>query len=87
MGQVAYPYWSSDSQCIYFNNPTVKAMPVYRICLSDRKPEYIVGLSEAARPAVGSFGWWTGLGPDDSILAARDTGIEEIYALDTKFPQ
>jgi hypothetical protein len=34
---------------------------------------------------MGRFGWWTGLGPDDSVLAIRDISIEEIYALDLNF--
>lgn len=29
-------------------------------------------------------GWWTGLDP--MILATRDIGIQEIYALHTRFP-
>jgi len=83
---VAYPNWSKDGKCVYFNNSFVKALPEYRICLNDRKVEHIVDLSEAGNLAQGRFGWWTGLGPDDSILGQRDISVEEIYALDTKFP-
>lgn len=46
----------------------------------------IVNLSDVGKFATGNFGVWTGLGPDDSILAIRDIGIQEIYALDTRFP-
>jgi hypothetical protein len=81
-----YPNWSHDGKCVYFNNPFDKTLPVYRICLNNRKLEHIVDLSQAGNLAQGRFGWWTGLGPDDSILGTRDIGIEEIYALDTKFP-
>jgi hypothetical protein len=37
---------------------------------------------------VEAFGsWeWTGLAPDGSILALRDTSTQEIYALDVKWP-
>jgi eukaryotic-like serine/threonine-protein kinase len=83
---VAYPNWSKDGKCVYFNNSFVKALPEYRICLNDRKVEHIVDLSEAGNLAQGRFGWWTGLGADDSILGQRDISVEEIYALDTKFP-
>jgi hypothetical protein len=83
---VAYPNWSKDGKCVYFNNSFLKALPEYRICLNDRKAEHIVDLSEAGNLARGRFGWWTGLGPDDSILGQRDISVEEIYALDTKFP-
>jgi hypothetical protein len=33
-----------------------------------------------------SFGYWTGLGPDDSILALRDISQQDLYALEMKFP-
>lgn len=79
--------WSRDGKCVYFNDFSVKALPEYRICLNDdRKVEHIVSLSEAGNLAQGRFGWWTGLGPDDSILGQRDISLEEIYALETKFP-
>jgi len=84
--EVDYPNWSEDGKCVYFNEAHVRGLPVYRVCLSDRKPEHIVDLSQGGRLAMGRFGWWTGLGPDDSILAARDIGIQEIYALHVKFP-
>ena len=85
--QPSYPAWSHDGKCVYFANPYWDPKePVYRICLNDRKLEHIVDLSDAGRLAEGQFGRWTGLAPDDSILGTRDISIEEIYALDTKFP-
>jgi Tol biopolymer transport system component/DNA-binding winged helix-turn-helix (wHTH) protein len=77
-----YQNWSHDGKCIYFVDAFQKEIPVYRVCLSDRKLEHVADLSLAGDLAP----WWTGLAPDDSILTTRDTGIEEIYALDTKFP-
>jgi hypothetical protein len=38
------------------------------------------------RLASGTFGNWTGLAPDDSPLALRDIGTQEIYALDWEAP-
>ena len=70
-----------------FNGHIQCDKPVYRFCLDDRKLEHIVDLSQAGTLAEGPFGWWTGIAPDDSILATRDIGIQEIYALDTKFPE
>ena len=85
--QPSYPAWSHDGKCVYFANPYGDPkQPVYRICLSGRNLEHIVDLSDAGRIAEGPFGRWTGIAPDDSILATRDISIEEIYALDTKFP-
>ena len=38
------------------------------------------------RRAVGTFGPWMGLAPDDSPLVLRDVGAQEIYALDVDLP-
>ena len=85
--QPCYPAWSHDGKCVYFANAYWDPKePVYRICLSGRNLEHIVDLSDAGRLAEGRFGRWTGLAPDDSILATRDISIEEIYALDTRLP-
>ena len=85
--QPSYPAWSHNGKCVYFANPYWDPkQPVYRICLSGRHLEHIVDLSDAGKLAEGQFGRWTGLAPDDSILGQRDISIEEIYALDTKFP-
>jgi hypothetical protein len=35
---------------------------------------------------AGYLGWWLGLAPDDSPLLLRDTGTQEIYALDWEAP-
>jgi hypothetical protein len=40
-----------------------------------------VSLKEVRR-GFGTLGPWLGLSPDDSPLAMRDLGNEEIYALD-----
>ena len=63
-----------------------KELPVYRICLADRKLQHVTDLSKVGYLAYGPFGWWTGLGPDDSILALRDISLQELYALEMKFP-
>jgi len=61
-------------------------LPVYRVCLADRKLQHITDLTAAGNLAQGHFGWWTGVAPDGSILALRDISTEELYALDVKFP-
>lgn len=81
-----YPHWTNDSKCIYFNRGTNAKMAEYRICLDDRTPRHIVDLSQGGTLVEGRFGPWSGLGPDDSILATRDIGTQEIYALNIKFP-
>ena len=81
-----YPIWLPDSKCIDFNTPGEKGSPEYRICLADRKVQRLADMAQAGNLAFGEFGWWTGLAPDGSILATRDTSTQEIYALKVKFP-
>lgn len=78
----AYPSWSQNSQCVYFNDSNLE----YRVCLADRKVQQIADMAKAGDLAFTSAGDWTGLAPDGSILALRDTSTEEIYALDVKLP-
>jgi hypothetical protein len=65
---------------------SAQAYSVYRVCLADRKPQLIVDLQKSGQLTSGQFGAWFGLTPDDSILALRDSGIEEIYRLDVDLP-
>jgi Tol biopolymer transport system component/DNA-binding winged helix-turn-helix (wHTH) protein len=85
-----YPNWSSDSRCVLFSSsglPSPAQQPYYRMCLSDRKPQLLVNLAEGGQLVSGTFNFWTGVTPDGSILGIRNISIEEVYALDTKFPQ
>ena len=83
---VGYPTWSPDSKCVYFLSFLEPQSPEYRICLRGRKLEHIADMAAAGRLAFGSFGYWSGVAPDGSILATRDISTQEIYALDVKFP-
>jgi Tol biopolymer transport system component/DNA-binding winged helix-turn-helix (wHTH) protein len=84
-GPAAYPNWSHDGSYIYFINPYIAEPPVYRIRISDRKRELITTLGRQ-RLGWNIAGKWTGLAEDDSPLVLRDTGSEEIYALDWEAP-
>jgi Tol biopolymer transport system component/DNA-binding winged helix-turn-helix (wHTH) protein len=81
----AYPNWSHDGSYIYFINPYVADPAVYRVRISDRKLELVTSLSRQ-RLGWSIVGKWTGLAGDDSPLVLRDTGSEEIYALDWEAP-
>jgi eukaryotic-like serine/threonine-protein kinase len=83
--QASYPTWSHDGKCLYYADLT-PGYSIYRVCLTDRKPQLIVDLQKAGNLTPGQFGSWFGLTPDDSILALRDNGIEEIYGLDVDLP-
>jgi eukaryotic-like serine/threonine-protein kinase len=77
--EVGYLCWSKDSRYLYFD--TFGTQPsVERIGVHEQTPEKIVSLQDVRR-TWGPFGPWFGLGPDDSLLATRDIGTQEVYAL------
>jgi len=47
--------------------------------------EEVASLKDVRR-AAGPFAQWAGLAPDGSPLVLRDTGTQEIYALDVELP-
>jgi len=82
-----YPNWSSDSKCVFFSSLSIQSVaqePYYRICLSDRKPQLLVNMADGGQLVSSTFGLWTGVTPDGSILGIRDISIEEVYALDVE---
>jgi Tol biopolymer transport system component len=81
-----FPNWSRDSECVFVYTGKGTGMPVYRICLRDRKAEGVLKLQDAGAPSRGFNGLWMGLTPDGSILTARDTSLHEIYALEAQLP-
>jgi hypothetical protein len=81
-----YPDWSRDGTYVYFNDPFDRSLPFYRVRVNDRKLERVATIGGYGQLAGGRWGWWTGLGPEDSLLAARDISVQEIYALDWEAP-
>jgi len=81
----AGPNWSRDGKNLYFINPYVGRPQLCRLRISDTSIEKLTELDEQ------KLGWtivgkWSGLAGDDSPLVLRDTGIQEIYALDWHAP-
>jgi serine/threonine protein kinase/Tol biopolymer transport system component len=86
LAQVAVGYlcWSKNSKYLYFD--TFGTQPsIERIGIHDTVPEKVVGLEDLRR-IWGPFGPWFGLGPDDSLLATRDIGSQEVYAVQWPTP-
>jgi len=78
---------SPDSKYVYFVRELPENPQVLRVQLSDRKTEAVAslkGLRRIVDPAIGVS--WVGVAPDGSPLLTRDTGTQEIYALDVKWP-
>ena len=82
---VAYPTWSRDGRYIYFDGIQDNQEGYYRVQIADHKLERVLSL-KGFQAAGGAFGNWSGLGPDDAPLLARDASIQEIYALDWTAP-
>jgi Tol biopolymer transport system component len=83
MNDVGFPNWSGDGKYVYFED--LGSDPgIFRLRISDRKLERVVSLKEIR--LAGRYGSGLSLAPDDSPLILRDTGVEEIYALDWEAP-
>ena len=81
---IGYPNWSRDGKYVYYDAGSGDQAGFYRVRISDRKVERIANLKDVRR--TGTLGSWGGLAPDDSPLLLRDTGTQEIYALDWEAP-
>ena len=81
--RAGFPLWSNDGHYVYFlhwpDNPAV-----LRVQISDRKLDRVVDLKDFR--TTGRFGLWLGVAPDDSPLLLRDTGTQDVYALDWEAP-
>ena len=81
---VGWLQWSKDGRDVYFERLGSDAA-VMRVRLKDRKVEKVVGLS-GIKNTGSSGGLWFGVTPDGSPLLLRDTGTQEVYALDWQGP-
>jgi Tol biopolymer transport system component len=77
--------WSSDSETLYFDTLMEKDSAFYRLRMSNRKLERLVSL-KSVRRVMWPASPWSGLTPDNSPLVLRDTGSQDIYALDWEAP-
>ena len=83
---VGYPSWSHESQYLYFDTALTQDTALFRVRILDHKLERLRSLNDVRR-FWGVFGpSWSGLTPDDSPLILRDTGTQEIYAIDWQAP-
>jgi eukaryotic-like serine/threonine-protein kinase len=76
---IGFPNWSRDSQYVYFlswpENPGL-----FRLRLNGNAVERVASLQDF-RP-TGYWDDWMALDPGDSPLLMRDTGLQDVYALD-----
>ena len=80
---VSFPDWSHDSRYIYFlswpENPGV-----FRVRIQDSSVERVADLKDFQ--PTGYWEDWMGLDPKDAPLLLRDTGLQDVYALDSEAP-
>jgi DNA-binding winged helix-turn-helix (wHTH) protein len=79
-GDIAWPDWSHDNKFVYAWSE--KGNKIFRVNIKSGKAEDVASVEGIHWTAlfVGIYGWF-GLTPDDRIMFLRDTGSEEIYAL------
>jgi len=82
---IEYMNWSRDGKFLYFSTSGIKSA-FYRLPVNVHTPEWVVSLRDMGRQTMWPFGSWTSLAPDDSPIALRDIGVQEIYALDWQAP-
>ena len=82
---VAYPNWSRDGKYLYFDGILENQEGFYRLQVSTGKLERIFSM-KGFQAAGGAFGNWSGIGPDEAPLLARDASIQELYALEWDAP-
>jgi Tol biopolymer transport system component len=79
----ALPNWSRSGDYVYFLHlPDLQW--VMRVRIRDRKVERVADLKNFRQ--TGFYSIWLGIAPDDSPILLRDTGTQEVYALDWKVP-
>jgi len=76
-----YWVWSHDSNYIYYDAPP----GAMRLRVADGQIEKVADLT-GIRRVPGAFGEWFGLGPDDTPMLLRNTGNQQLYALDWDAP-
>ncbi|HET9399320.1 MAG TPA: hypothetical protein VFO34_00070, partial [Candidatus Acidoferrales bacterium] len=73
-----YPDWSADSRFVYFNTLMYKQPGLFRVRVADSKIEKI---ADVPFLSTGSYGVWSGLAPDGSVLVLRSHVQTDVYAL------
>jgi Tol biopolymer transport system component/predicted Ser/Thr protein kinase len=79
--------WSKNSDYVYFLHGFLQGgeqASVMRVHIADKSIERVADLSNLR--ITGYWSVWLGLAPDDSPLLLRDTGSQDVYALDWHAP-
>jgi Tol biopolymer transport system component len=83
-GEVNWANWSRDGRHVYFERHG-KEHALLRVRVDDHTVEEVASLGHMKRAGLNG-GFWFGITPENSPLVLRDTGTQEIYALDWQEP-
>jgi Tol biopolymer transport system component len=82
---IGFTQWSADSKYVYFDTGASAEPAINRIRISNHQMQRVASL-KGLRRVVTPWVSWSGLTPDGSPLLMRDTGTQEVYALDFEAP-
>jgi Tol biopolymer transport system component len=82
---LTFPAWASDSASLFVTEYTAERSRRLRLWIADGRKE-VAHSFEGLRQIARLLGPWVGIAPDDSILALRDTSIDEIFAFELETP-
>jgi Tol biopolymer transport system component len=80
-----YFSWSHDGKYIYLTTDGPDSI-FGRMKVPDEHGIETLASLKDVHLFAGTFGIWTGIAPDDSLLVLRDTSSDEIYALELQSP-
>jgi Tol biopolymer transport system component len=83
-GELNWANWSKDSRYVFFERHGSQHA-IMRVRLRDHALQQVASIEKIKRTGIGGA-YWFGLTPDGSPLLLRDTGTQEIYALDWHQP-
>jgi len=77
---ISSPQWSADERYVYFNRFVGTAPGFYRVRVADGFTSRLMELTRFT--ATGSWGAWSTIAPDGSLLLLRDLGGTDLYAIE-----
>jgi Tol biopolymer transport system component len=89
---VAWPEWSTDSKYVFYiadppGSFDIDSLVLYsRVDINSHRVERVANLEQTRGLHAGRFGTYYGVTPDGSPLFLRNTGFQEVYALDVDLP-
>ena len=87
-----WPEWSTDSKCVFYiadppGSFDIDSLVLYsRVDITSHRVERVANLEQTRGLHAGRYGTYYGVTPEGSPLFLRNTGFQEVYALDVDLP-